>query len=130
MCLIAVACIAAGCSESAAHRAERLDPILAEAGFYATPADTTDRRESLSTIQPLKIQYFEHNGKLHYFFADPDVCHCVYAGDEADYDRFRQLKRREHPALLLEETEQQKYLEFMTSPANQVFYGDSPQQIH
>jgi hypothetical protein len=121
--LIAFSLLAAGCSAPGAKRAEQLDPLLTEAGFRVTPADTTARREALSTIQPLKIQYFSYKGTPRFWFADPYVCHCVYAGNENNYQRLRQLKR-ERAEILDEETEQQKLLEFETLPANQVFYGD------
>jgi hypothetical protein len=123
ICLIALSCLTAGCSESGAHRADRIEPLLTEAGFRVTTADTTARREALSSLTPLKVEYFEYQGKPLFWFADPYVCHCVYAGDETNYDRFRQLKR-ERAEYLEEETAQQKYLEFMTSPVNQVFLGN------
>jgi hypothetical protein len=114
---------AAGCSETGAERAQRLDPLLTQAGFRVSPADTEDRREAMSSLTPLKVQYFEYKGKPRFWVADPYVCHCVYTGDETDYDRLHQLKR-ERAEFLDEETAQQKYLEFMTSPVNQVFLGD------
>jgi hypothetical protein len=123
ICLVALSGLFAACSESGAHRADRIEPLLTEAGFRVTTADTTARREALSSLTPLKVQYFEYNGKPLFWFADPYVCHCVYAGDETNYDRFRQLKR-ERAEYLEEETAQQKYLEFMTSPVNQVFLGN------
>jgi hypothetical protein len=121
--LIVLLCSAAGCSETGAERAERLDPLLTQAGFRVAPANTEVRREALSSLTPLKVQYFEYKGKPRFWVADPYVCHCVYAGNETNYDRLRQLKR-ERAEFLDEETAQQKYLEFMTSPVNQVFLGE------
>ena len=54
-----LSCLTAGCSESGAHRAGRIEPLLTEAGFRVTTADTTARREALSSLTPLKVQYFE-----------------------------------------------------------------------
>lgn len=121
--LVILLCFSIGCSESGRQRAGQIDPLLTEAGFRATPADTVDRREALSTVTPFKVQYFKYRGRHLFFVADPDVCHCVYVGDEADYLRLRQLKR-EHPELLDEETEQQAYLQFLTTPANQALIGE------
>lgn len=112
-----------GCSESGTERAQHLDPLLTHAGFLVTPADTTARREALSTVEPLRVQYFSYKGHPRYWYADPYVCHCVYAGNEDNYLRLRQLKR-EHAEFLDEETAQQKFLEFETLPANQVFLGE------
>jgi hypothetical protein len=120
---IAFSILAAGCSASGTERAEQLDPLLREAGFIATPADSVARREALSAIQPLKMQYFWYKGTPRFWVADPYACHCVYAGNDNNYLRFRQLKR-ERAELLDEETEQQKLLEFETLPANQVFVGE------
>jgi hypothetical protein len=121
--LFLVQLTAAGCSATGAERAERLDPPLAEAGFHTVPANTTDRREALSSLVPLKLHYFEYKGKLLFWFSDPYVCQCVYTGDEADYVRLRQLKH-ERAEYLEEETAQQKYLEFMSVPVNQVYLGN------
>jgi len=120
---ILLLCVIAGCSETGTQRAQSFDPLLTQAGFRIVPADTTDRREALSSLTPLKLHYFEYKGKLLFWFSDPYVCQCVYAGDEADYLRLHQLKRQ-RAEYLEEETAQQKYLEFMTSPVNQVFLGD------
>ena len=113
----------AGCSASGKQRAEQLDPLLVEAGFRTFPADTVARHEALSAVQPLKLQYFSYAGALRFWFADPYICHCVYAGNEDNYQRLRELKR-ERAELLEEETEQQKFLEFEALPANQVFYDE------
>jgi hypothetical protein len=115
--------IVAGCSASGPRQAEQLDPLLRQAGFRVTPADTTARREALSTVEPLKVQYFAYKGHPRFWVADPFVCHCVYAGNEDNYLRLRELKH-ERAELLDEETAQQKFLEFETLPANQAFYGD------
>jgi hypothetical protein len=114
---------AVGCSPSGAERAQQLDPLLTQAGFRATPADSEDLRQALSSLTPLKVQYFDYKGRTHFWVADPYICHCVYSGNEANYDRLRELKRG-RAELLDEETAQQKYLEFINSPVNQVFLGE------
>ena len=104
--------------------ARRADGSVADAGGIPRDSRRHHRsREALSTVEPLKIQYFAYKGTPRYWFADPYLCHCVYAGNEDNYLRFRQLKR-EHAEILDEETAQQKYLEFETLPANQAFYGE------
>ena len=121
--LLLLPLVAAGCSETGAERAQRLESPLIEAGFHTVPADTTDRREALSSLVPLQLHYFEYKGKLLFWFSDPYACQCVYAGDEANYVRLRQQKH-ERAEYLEDWTAQQKYLEFMSSPVNQVFLGD------
>src|SRR6516225_6740243 len=67
-----------GCAESSTERAQRLEPMLAQAGFRMVPADTAARSEKLDRLTPLRMNYQSHNGKSSYWFADPYVCHCLY----------------------------------------------------
>jgi hypothetical protein len=114
-------CIAIGCVESSAARAQRLEPVLSQAGFRAVPANTPARVEKLSEMTPLKVSYFSRNGKPSYWFADPYLCHCLYVGSEQNYNEFQQLKQEN--AQEVTEDDQRAYEQFMSSPANQVFYG-------
>jgi hypothetical protein len=116
-----------GCAESHIQRAQRLEPMLAQAGFRMVPADTPARSQKLSDMTPLKMNYLSRNGKLSYWFADPYVCHCLYAGSERNYAQFEQLEQISQEEQAAQEAanqaEQTKYQEFMNSPAGGTFYG-------
>ena len=114
--------LAMGCAESSHQRAERLEPMLAQAGFRVIPANTPARTQKLSEMTPLKVSYFYRNGNPSYWFADPYVCHCLYVGSEQNYNKFHELEQ-EPAQEVTQESDQQQYEQFMASPASQVFYG-------
>jgi hypothetical protein len=99
-----------------------MERMLMQAGFRAVPADTPTRVERLNQMSALKLTYFSRNGNASYWFADPYICHCLYAGSQQNYDEFQQLQQ-ERAEELADQNEQQTYEEFMTSPAGEVFYG-------
>jgi hypothetical protein len=115
-----------GCAESHRERAQRLEPMLAQAGFRRVPANTPARQQKLSDMTSLRINYMPQNGKSSYWFADPYVCQCLYVGNEKNFEQFKQLKQANQEEQAQEVTdmaEQTKYQEFMNSPAGGVFYG-------
>ncbi len=120
-------CVLAGCAESSAQRAQRLEPMLSQAGFSQVPANTPAREDKLKDITPLKVRYFTQNGKTAYWFADPYVCHCLFKGSEQNYDAYRQLlqdeKAEERAEAIDDYQSQQRIMDYMSSPAGQVFYG-------
>jgi hypothetical protein len=119
--LLIFACV--GC-ESAAQRAQRIEPTLSQAGFVVVQADTPARIEKLNNIKPAKLSSFPVNGKQLYWFADPYVCHCVFRGTEQNYQMYQQLTTDQERAEALDDyATQQAYTEYMGGAANQVFYG-------
>jgi len=125
--LLLLSILAAGCAESHTERAQRLEPMLAQAGFRMVAANTPTRTQKLTDMVPLRMSYVSRNGKLSYWFADPYVCHCIYVGNEQNYHQFEQLKQLEQEERAQEVTdaaEQTKYDEFMNSPAGGIFYGE------
>jgi hypothetical protein len=124
--LLFLAVLAAGCAESHADRAQRLEPMLAKAGFRMVPASTPARQQKLNDMTPLQINYVARRGKPAYWFADPYVCNCLYVGNEQNFEQFQQLKqagREDQAQEVTNMAEQTKYEEFMNSPAGGIFYG-------
>jgi len=78
--------------ESPRQRAERIEPMLSAAGFNMLPADNDQKISAIQSLPPLKMRYYTKDGKLTYWFADPDYCRCVYTGNEAAYQRYQNLK--------------------------------------
>jgi hypothetical protein len=130
--LIFACCLALGCGESSEERAQRIGPMLTQAGFHMAPADSPVRAQNLQDLPALKMNYFTHNGKPSYWWPDPVSCHCIYVGGQKSYNRYQKLKSQqlaqkeenEQDQEVTEEANQQKYMQFLTSPADQVFYGD------
>jgi len=120
---ILLLCVCVGC-QSAAQRAQQMEPLLSQAGFSVIPADTPARVEKLDHFKPAKLSYFPANGKQLYWFADPYVCKCVFRGTEQNYQMYQQLSAQQLQAEALDDYQtQQAYTEYMGGAANQVFYG-------
>jgi hypothetical protein len=104
---LALALAAAGCSqlstlgepspqERAAHKAETIEPMLSAAGFTMLPATTPEREQEMANLTPLEISYYVgKTGRLHYWMADPEFCHCIYYGSDESYQRYEQMRLQE-----------------------------------
>jgi hypothetical protein len=81
---------------SAEHHdtAEQVEPLLAEAGFLRLIADTAAKRSEMASLEPLKLVRSRDpkRGTL-YWYADPYLCGCMYAGNEATYERYREIRQ-------------------------------------
>jgi hypothetical protein len=91
-----------GCAtqETPEQRAQRIEPMLAAAGFRAHPADSPAKLQNLQAMTPLKVRFTTKNGKVHYWFADPVFCTCLYTGNQDAYEHYQQLR--------LQQTEEQE----------------------
>ncbi|HEY2538304.1 MAG TPA: hypothetical protein VGI28_02205 [Stellaceae bacterium] len=92
--VLAVLLLCAGCA-SEQDRIQEMEQMLAAAGFHEEPVDSAKRQIQISTLRPhsLLMQWLEVRGNEvpAYIYADPDLCHCVYIGDEKTYQRFQRL---------------------------------------
>jgi hypothetical protein len=64
--------------------------MLANAGFNVVPANTPQRQASLAKLPPHKFVHRTHNNVPVIVYADPTICDCLYVGNQAAYDRYRQ----------------------------------------
>jgi hypothetical protein len=80
------ACIAM----SACSPVQQKEDLLAAAGFTVLPASTPQRQASLATAPPHQFVRRVHNNGFVYTYADPTICDCLYVGNQAAYDRYRQ----------------------------------------
>lgn len=79
--------------ETEAERAQRIDPVLAAAGFHMITADSPKKQSIFATLPPLKMHYYvAKDGTPRYWFADPYECNCVYVGSAKDYQRYQNLR--------------------------------------
>ncbi|HKD69968.1 MAG TPA: hypothetical protein VKB84_24225 [Candidatus Binataceae bacterium] len=93
--LLMVVSVAACASfqETPAQKAQRIDPVLAAAGFHMVAADSPKKQEVFTSLPPLKMHYYmAKDGKPRYWFADPYECNCVYVGDEKAYQHYQNLR--------------------------------------
>lgn len=73
---------------------------LSAAGFLVKPANTPERQAMLSRLPAHKFVRESKDDTVHYVYADPLVCDCLYVGDEQAYNQF---KRDEMQRKLLDE---------------------------
>jgi hypothetical protein len=79
-------CVAA----SACNPAQNKENMLAAAGFTLVPANTPQRQSSLRSLPPHKFAHQVRNGAVVFIYADPTICDCLYVGNQAAYDHYRQ----------------------------------------
>lgn len=71
-------------------------------GGYNDPGqdESEAKLQNLQAMTPLKVSFTTKNGKVHYWFADPVFCTCLYTGDQDAYEHYQQLR--------LQQTEEQE----------------------
>jgi len=84
--MILAVCAAA----SACNPVQNKEDMLAAAGFTLVPANTPQRQASLSSLPPHKFVHQVRNNAVIFIYADPTICDCLYVGNQAAYDRYRQ----------------------------------------
>ncbi len=91
MLATAVALAMSGCTYFRKQEADHTEATLAAAGFKMKPADSPKREANLALFPVRKVTSRVRDGKLTYFYADPDFCKCLYYGDAQSYSRYQQL---------------------------------------
>ena len=83
------ACVLLSGCVSQAQRVQNKEDMLAASGFTIDPANTPQREASLTSLPPHKFVRQEQGGKVTYIYADPTICGCLYVGNQAAYDHYR-----------------------------------------
>jgi hypothetical protein len=89
--LVAVGLGVTGCAAIRAHQSAETEQVLAAAGFQMKPADTSERLAHLQTLTPRKVIRYTRDGQVHFVYADPETCKCLYVGDEQRYQKYQEL---------------------------------------
>jgi hypothetical protein len=66
------------------------EDMLLAAGFSYRPANTPQTAAALKTLPPHRFIHQLRNGQSVWTYADPSICGCLYAGNDAAYQRYRQ----------------------------------------
>jgi hypothetical protein len=61
---------------------------LAAAGFILRPANTPERVAMLKRLPPNHFVRRENGDAVHYVYADPIVCSCLYVGTQQAYSQY------------------------------------------
>jgi hypothetical protein len=62
---------------------------LAAAGFIVKPANTPERQQMLHRLPPHTFVQRVNGDVVHYVFADPLVCGCLYVGTQQAYNAYK-----------------------------------------
>jgi hypothetical protein len=61
---------------------------LSAAGFTVRIADTAERQDMMNRLPPNQFVQRVSGNSVHYVYADPVVCGCLYIGTQQEFDRY------------------------------------------
>ena len=85
---------------------------LSAAGFIVRPANTPERQQMLSRLPPHKFVQRVSGDTVHYVYADPLVCGCLYVGTQQAYNQYKLHQQQQRLA-----DEQQMSAQMYADPA-------------
>jgi hypothetical protein len=71
---------------------------LSAAGFIVKPANTPERQAMLNRLPPHKFVQRVTGDAVHYVYADPLVCGCLYVGTQQAYNQFKLHEQQQNLA--------------------------------
>jgi hypothetical protein len=71
------------------QRVEQREDKLSAAGFIVRPANTPERLVMLNKLPPHKFVQRVNGDVVHYVYADPLVCGCLYVGSQQAYNQYK-----------------------------------------
>jgi hypothetical protein len=71
---------------------------LAAAGFIVRPANTPERQAMLNKLPPHTFVKRVHGDTVHYVYADPLVCDCLYVGTQQAYSQYKRYLQQKNLA--------------------------------
>src|SRR5579885_729823 len=78
---------------STQQRVAQKEDQLAAAGFEVKPANTPEREQMLRRLPPNRFVQRVHGDNVHYVYADPIVCNCLYVGTQQAYNNLKEHER-------------------------------------
>jgi hypothetical protein len=90
-------CALTACQTSQ-QQVEQHEDLLSAAGFLVRPANTPGRQSMLNRLPAHKFVQRVNGNVVHYVYADPLVCGCLYVGSQQAYDRYRANQLQQHLA--------------------------------
>jgi hypothetical protein len=74
-----------------AAQVEQKEDLLTAAGFTFRSANTPEAAAALKALPPHKFIHQVLDRQPVWIYADPSDCGCLYAGNDAAYQRYRQM---------------------------------------
>ena len=91
--LLVITLLAMGCLKSPNQKAIDTERLLAASGFKMRLADTPEKLTHIKALDQRQILIHKSEGELLYVYVDAEHCHCVYAGSEEAFRRYKSLAR-------------------------------------
>lgn len=85
---------------------------LSAAGFVVRPANTPERQAMLQRLPAHQFVQRINGNTVHYVYADPLVCGCLYVGTQQAYNQYKLHQQQQHLA-----DEQQMTAQMYSDPA-------------
>lgn len=95
---VAVATFAISACESQSALVAKNEDALAAAGFVVRPANTPERIAMLNRLPPHQFVQRVNGDAVHYVYADPLVCGCLYVGTQQAYNQYKLHQLQQHLA--------------------------------
>jgi hypothetical protein len=86
--VLLMAAALSGC-QTEQQRVEQREDLLSAAGFIVKPANTPERKAMLARLPPHKFVTRQNGDTIHYVYADPLVCGCLYVGTQQAYNQYK-----------------------------------------
>ena len=74
------------------------ESLLSQAGFRQAPADTAAKIAHLQTLPDRKLVARKYKDKTYYVYSDPTGCKCLYVGNDAQYQSYRNIVKQQQQA--------------------------------
>jgi hypothetical protein len=84
--------------ETQQQRVTEREDNLAAAGLIIRPANTPERQAMLTRLPPHKFVMRQNGDTIHYVYADPLVCGCLYVGTQQAYNQYKANQLQQHLA--------------------------------
>ena len=74
------------------------EDALSAAGFIVRPANTPERQAMLRRLPAHQFIQRTHGDVIHYVYADPLVCGCLYVGTQQAYNQYKLHEQQQNLA--------------------------------
>ena len=80
-----------GCAGIERDNVTDRENLLSAGGFRVLPVNTPERQAELAKLPPNRVVQQIMGEHVSYLYADPLVCHCLYAGGQDAFGRYQSL---------------------------------------
>jgi hypothetical protein len=98
MAIALIVAMAVTACESQTAIVTKNEDNLAAAGFVVRPANTPERVTMLNRLPPHQFVQRTSGDTVHYVYADPLVCGCLYVGTQQAYNQYKLHQLQQHLA--------------------------------